>query len=121
MKAFGAEEKDRSCKIHARPAMFTKTIFDIGVNMLRETTQIFSAVVGGVDSYENDPYDATVRKGDEFSRRIARNVHIMLQEEFGMLRPIDPAGGSWGIEALTKEMAEKSGENSRKSNLLAVS
>lgn len=45
----------------------------------------------------------------------------MLQEEFGMLRPIDPAGGSWGIEALTKEMAEKSGENSRKSNLLAVS
>lgn len=87
--------------------MFTKTIFDIGVNMLRETTQIFSAVVGGVDSYENDPYDATVRKGDEFSRRIARNVHIMLQEEFGMLRPIDPAGGSWGIEALTKEMAEK--------------
>lgn len=52
MKAFGAEEKDRSCKIHARPAMFTKTIFDIGVNMLRETTQIFSAVVGGVDSYE---------------------------------------------------------------------
>ena len=107
MKAFGAEEKDRSCKIHARPAMFTKTIFDIGVNMLRETTQIFSAVVGGVDSYENDPYDATVRKGDEFSRRIARNVHIMLQEEFGMLRPIDPAGGSWGIEALTKEMAEK--------------
>ena len=106
MKAFGAEEKDRSCKIHARPAMFTKTIFDIGVNMLRETTQIFSAVVGGVDSYENDPYDATVRKGDEFSR-IARNVHIMLQEEFGMLRPIDPAGGSWGIEALTKEMAEK--------------
>lgn len=107
MKAFGAEEKDRSCKIHARPAMFTKTIFDIGVNMLRETTQIFSAVVGGVDSYENDPYDATVRKGDEFSRRIARNVHIMLQEEFGMLRPIDPAGGSWGIETLTKEMAEK--------------
>ena len=91
MKAFGAEEKDRSCKIHARPAMFTKTIFDIGVNMLRETTQIFSAVVGGVDSYENDPYDATVRKGDEFSRRIARNVHIMLQEEFGMLRPIRPA------------------------------
>ncbi|MFQ8790755.1 methylmalonyl-CoA mutase family protein [Dialister invisus] len=107
MKAFGARRKDRSCKIHARPAMFTKTIFDIGVNMLRETTQIFSAVVGGVDSYENDPYDATVRKGDEFSRRIARNVHIMLQEEFGMLRPIDPAGGSWGIEALTKEMAEK--------------
>lgn len=94
-------------KIHARPAFFTKTIFDAGVNMLRNTTEAFSAVVGGVDTYENSPYDDTVRKGDEFSRRIARNLQIMLQEEFGMLRPIDPAGGSWAIEALTKEMAEK--------------
>ncbi len=107
MQAFGAEEKDRSAKIHAKPAYFTKTVFDAGVNMLRNTTEIFSAVVGGVDTYENAPYDDTVRKGDEFSRRIARNVQIMLQEEFGMLRPIDPAGGSWGIEAVTKDMAEK--------------
>lgn len=107
MEAFGAEEEDRAMKIHARPALFTKTIFDAGVNMLRNTTEAFSAVVGGVDTYENAPYDDTVRKGDEFSRRIARNLQIMLQEEFGMLRPIDPAGGSWAIEALTKQMAEK--------------
>ena len=107
MKAFGAEEEDRSMKIHAKPAFFTKTIFDVGVNMLRNTTEAFSAVVGGVDTYENAPYDDTVRKGDEFSRRIARNLQIMLQEEFGMLRPIDAAGGSWAIEKLTKEMAEK--------------
>ncbi len=107
MAAFGAEEADRSMKIHAKPAFFTKTIFDVGVNMLRNTTQAFSAVVGGVDTYENAPYDDTVRKGDEFSRRIARNLQIMLQEEFGMLRPIDAAGGSWAIETLTKEMAEK--------------
>lgn len=106
MKAFGAEE-DCSMKIHAKPAFFTKTIFDVGVNMLRNTTEAFSAVVGGVDTYENAPYDDTVRKGDEFSRRIARNLQIMLQEEFGMLRPIDAAGGSWAIEKLTKEMAEK--------------
>ena len=107
MKAFGAEEEDRSMKIHAKPAFFTKTIFDVGVNMLRNTTEAFSAVVGGVDTYENAPYDDTVRKGDEFSRRIARNLQIMLQEEFGMLRPIDAAGGSWAIEKLTKEMAGK--------------
>lgn len=107
MEAFGAEVEDRAMKIHARPALFTKTIFDIGVNMLRNTTQAFSAVVGGVDTYENAPYDDTVRKGDVFSRRIARNLQIMLQEEFGMLRPIDPSGGSWAIESLTKQMAEK--------------
>lgn len=107
MAAFGAEEADRSMKIHAKPAYFTKTIFDVGVNMLRNTTEAFSAVVGGVDTYENAPYDDTVRKGDEFSRRIARNLQIMLQEEFGMLRPIDPSGGSWAMEALSKELAEK--------------
>lgn len=107
MKAFGAEEADRSCRIHSRPAYFYRTIFDAGVNMLRNTTAMFSAVVGGVDTYENEPYDETVRKGDEFSRRIARNAHIILQEEFGMLRPIDPAGGSWALEHLTKEMAGK--------------
>lgn len=107
MKAFGAEEADRSMRIHAKPAFFTKTVFDVGVNMLRNTTEAFSAVVGGVDTYENAPYDDTIRKGDEFSRRIARNLQIMLQEEFGMLRPIDAAGGSWAIESLTKEMAEK--------------
>ena len=107
MAAFGAEEEDRSMKIHEKPAFFTKTIFDVGVNMLRNTTEAFSAVVGGVDTYENAPYDDTVRKGDEFSRRIARNLQIMLQEEFGMLRPIDAAGGSWAIEKLTAQMAEK--------------
>ena len=49
MEAFGADEEDRAMKIHARPAFFTKTIFDAGVNMLRNTTEAFSAVVGGVD------------------------------------------------------------------------
>ena len=114
MAAFGAEEADRAMKIHARPALFTKTIFDPGVNMLRTTTEAFSAVVGGVDTYENTPYDETVRKGDAFSRRIARNLQIMLQEEFGMLRPIDPAGGSWALEALTKELTEKIWEEFQK-------
>lgn len=63
MKAFGAKEADRSCRIHSRPAYFYRTIFDAGVNMLRNTTAMFSAVVGGVDTYENEPYDETVRKG----------------------------------------------------------
>lgn len=120
MKAFGAEEEDRSMKIHAKPAFFTKTIFDVGVNMLRNTTEAFSAVVGGVDTYENAPYDDTVRKGDEFSRRIARNLQIMLQEEFGMLRPIDAAGGSWAIENSPKRWQKRSGLNSRRSNLWAA-
>lgn len=107
MEAFGLEEKDRAIKVHGRSARFTKTVIDPYVNMLRNTTQTFSSVVGGVNTYENPPFDELIRKGDVFSRRIARNLHVMLQEEFGMLCPIDAAGGSWAVESLTKQIADK--------------
>ncbi|MDO4179083.1 MAG: acyl-CoA mutase large subunit family protein [Phascolarctobacterium sp.] len=107
MEGFGAEVSDRAINIHGRSARFTKTVIDPYVNMLRNTTQTFSAVVGGVATYENPPFDELIRKGDVFSRRIARNLHIMLQEEFGMMCPVDAAGGSWAVETLTKQMIEK--------------
>ena len=105
--AFGGRAEAQKMRIHARPALFFKTIYDPYVNMLRNTTEIFSGVVGGIDSFESAPFDEPIRKGDEFSRRIARNVQIMLQEEFGLLQPIDPAGGSWAVETLTRQMKEK--------------
>ncbi|MBF1686304.1 MAG: acyl-CoA mutase large subunit family protein [Selenomonas sp.] len=105
--AFGGSAEAQKMRIHARPALFFKTIYDPYVNMLRNTTEIFSGVVGGIDSFESAPFDEPIRKGDEFSRRIARNVQIMLQEEFGLLQPIDPAGGSWAVETLTGQMKEK--------------
>lgn len=105
--AFGGNEESQKMHIHGRPAKFFKTVYDPYVNMLRDTTELFSGVVGGVDSFENSNFDEPVRKGDEFSRRIARNMQIILQEEFGLLQPIDPAGGSWAVETLTKEIREK--------------
>ena len=107
VKAFGGGEEAQRIHVHAKPALFFKTVYDPYVNMLRNTTEIFSAVVGGLDSFENAPFDEPIRKGDEFSRRIARNVQIILQEEFGLLQPIDPAGGSWAVETLTKQVKEK--------------
>ena len=107
VKAFGGNEESQKMHIHGRPAKFFKTVYDPYVNMLRDTTELFSGVVGGVDSFENSTFDEPVRKGDEFSRRIARNMQIILQEEFGLLQPIDPAGGSWAVETLTKEIKEK--------------
>ena len=107
VEAFGGSQEAQRMHIHARPALFFKTVYDPYVNMLRNTTEIFSGVVGGVDSFESSPFDEPIRKGDEFSRRIARNVQIILQEEFGLLQPIDPAGGSWAVETLTKQMKEK--------------
>ncbi len=107
VKAFGGSEDAQKMHIHGRPAKFFKTVYDPYVNMLRDTTELFSGVVGGVDSFENSTFDEPVRKGDEFSRRIARNMQIILQEEFGLLQPIDPAGGSWAVETLTKQIREK--------------
>jgi len=107
MQSFGAEQEDRSIVVHGRNARFTKTVIDPYVNMLRQTTQTFSSVVGGVATFENAPFDQLIRKGDVFSRRIARNLHVMLQEEFGMMCPVDAAGGSWAVETLTKQIVEK--------------
>ena len=107
IKAFGGEEADGAMHVHGRPALFFKTVFDPYVNMLRNTTEIFSGVVGGIDSYESSVFDEPIRKGDVFSRRIARNMQIMLQDEFGLTQPIDPSGGSWAVESLTKQIKEK--------------
>lgn len=107
VEAFGGDKDSQKMKIHGRPSYFFKTVYDPYVNMLRNTTEMFSGVVGGIDTFESAPFDEPIRKGDEFSRRIARNLQIMLQSEFGLMQPIDPAGGSWAVETLTKQVKEK--------------
>ena len=86
---------------------FTKTVYDPYVNLLRNTTQAFSGVVGGLNSLEVSPFDQPIRKSDEFSRRIARNIQVMLQTEFELRQPVDPVGGSWYVETLAAELCEK--------------
>lgn len=108
--AYGEESATCAANIHARTSYFTKTIYDPYVNLLRATTESFAGAVGGVDSMYIAPLDEIVGRGDEFSRRISRNIQIMLQQECNLLQPIDPAGGSWYIESITKELAEKAWE-----------
>ena len=105
----GGEPDAESLKanVFARTSYFTKTIYDPYVNMLRNSTEAFSAVLGGVDGLTVGCFDEAIRPGDEFSRRTARNAQIMLQEEFHLREPIDPAGGSWYIESLTDSLAQK--------------
>ena len=107
MEAFGAEEADRAVHVHGRTSAFTKTVYDPYVNLLRNTTQAFSGVVGGLDSLEVSPFDQPIRKADDFSRRIARNIQVMLQTEFELRQPVDPVGGSWYVETLAAELCEK--------------
>lgn len=107
VEAFGGSLEAQKMNIHARTSLFTKTLYDPYVNMLRTTTEAFSGVVGGIESMQVACFDEAIRPSEEFSRRIARNTQVMLKNECNLLQPIDPAGGSWYIETLTHQVGEK--------------
>lgn len=107
LEAYGADEDLRKMTIHGRTSTFNQTIYDPYVNMLRTTTEAFSAIVGGVDSLHTNTFDESFKVPDLFSRRIARNTQIILSEESHLNQVIDPAGGSYYVECLTNEIAEK--------------
>lgn len=105
VKAYGGDAEAQKIDIYARTSKFTYTVNDPYVNVLRATTQAFSAVVGGIDEMEVAPFDDVIGASCEQSRRIARNQQIMMQNEFNLLQPVDPAGGSWYVEYLTNKVA----------------
>jgi methylmalonyl-CoA mutase len=107
VEAYGGNKESQKMTIHGVTSYFNQTMYDPYVNMLRTTTEAFSAVVGGVDSLQTNPFDETFGPADEFSRRIARNTQIILDEETQLDQLIDPAGGSYYVEKLTHEVAEK--------------
>lgn len=106
--AFGV--KPAPLFIHGRTSIFNKSVLDPHTNMLRATTEGFAGVIGGVDSMHVAAFDEPVRTPDEISTRIARNVHTILGEECGFSEVADAAGGSWYVESLTIELAQKAWE-----------
>lgn len=110
VEAFGGSEESRKIRVNAKTSVYNKTVYDPYVNMLRTATEAFSGVIGGCDSMTVSPFDEIMRKPDEFSTRIARNQQIILQEECNLADVIDPAGGSYFVETLTKELAGKAWE-----------
>ena len=105
VEAFGGGEDAQKMRIHGRTSAYTKTVYDPYVNLLRNTTEAFAGVVGGVNSLHVACFDEAVRPPQEFSRRVSRNLQILLQQEAHLTHPIDPAGGSWFVESLTDEVA----------------
>jgi len=104
----------KSVIIHSQTSQFLSTLYDPYVNMLRATTQAMSAVLGGCDILRVLPYNTAWKKGDDFSKRIARNVQLLLKEETYFEKVIDPSGGSYYIETLTNELGEKAWEKFKK-------
>jgi len=80
------------------------------VNMLRTTIACAAAALGGADAVTVLPFTWAMGKPDAFARRIARNTHLVLQEESSLGRVMDPAHGAWFVEKLTDELAHKSWE-----------
>jgi len=108
VEAFGV--KPSPLFIHGRSSTFNKSVLDPHTNMLRATSEGFAGVVGGVDSMHVAAFDEPARTPDEFSTRIARNIHVILAEECGFAEVADAAGGSWYVESLTIELAKKAWE-----------
>lgn len=99
----------KALKIHiiARPSHRNKTIYDYNTNMLRTTTEVMSAVLGGADTVINMPYDYIYHKTNDFGQRISRNQLIILKKESYFDAVSNPADGTYYIEAITKQLAEK--------------
>lgn len=95
------------CHIIAQPSKRNKTLYDFNVNLLRTTTECMSAILGGADSICNMPYDALYHKNNEFGDRIARNQLLVLKNESYFEKISNPAEGSYYIESLTQQFAEK--------------
>ncbi len=105
--AFGGSSEAKKVYLNVRTSKFNKTVIDPYVNLLRVTTEAFSGVLGGCNSMHVSPFDEAIGLPSEFSRRVARNVQIMLREEWNLNKIVDPAGGSWYVETITDQLAKK--------------
>ncbi|MEO1064007.1 MAG: methylmalonyl-CoA mutase family protein [Actinomycetota bacterium] len=105
-EACGVPAAGRAVALHARTAdrMFSRT--DPWVNLLRSTAACFAAAVGGADGMTVLPYDRAIGVAEGFGRRLARNTQVVLAEESHLARVVDPGGGSWYLEARTRQLAE---------------
>jgi methylmalonyl-CoA mutase len=96
--------------VHATTSLAMMSQRDPWVNMLRTTVAAFAAGVGGADTVQVHPFDIAIEGGfpgtaRSFARRIARNTQLLLLEESHLGQVLDPAGGSWFVEDLTRELA----------------
>ena len=76
-------------------------------NVIRTAYEAMSAVLGGTQSLHTNALDEAIALPTDFSARIARNTQLILQEETGVTKVVDPLAGSYYVESLTAELAEK--------------
>lgn len=99
--------------IHAETSHIYRSHIDMHSNMLRDTIAAMAAVSGGADAVTVYPYDFAVRMPSGFSRRMAKNIQLLLREEAYLHHIADISAGSYYIETLTQQLADAAWEQFR--------
>ncbi|MFN3209950.1 MAG: methylmalonyl-CoA mutase [Roseovarius sp.] len=111
MTEFGAKnDRSKMLRTHCQTSGVSLQEQDPYNNVVRTAYEAMSAVLGGTQSLHTNALDEAIALPTDFSARIARNTQLILQEETGVTAVVDPLAGSYYVESLTAELAEKAWE-----------
>jgi len=99
------DERSLMLRTHCQTSGVSLTARDPYNNIMRTTIEALAAALGGTQSLHTNSFDEALALPTEFSARIARNTQLVLQEETGITRVVDPLAGSYYLERLTAELA----------------
>jgi methylmalonyl-CoA mutase len=102
--------KSSMLRTHSQTSGWSLTEQDPYNNVVRTTIEAMAAVFGGTQSLHTNALDEAIGLPTEFSARIARNTQLIIQEESGITNVVDPWGGSYMMESLTQDIADKAWE-----------
>jgi methylmalonyl-CoA mutase len=112
MKPFNpADPRSLSLRTHCQTSGWSLTAQDVFNNVVRTALEAMAAVQGQTQSLHTNALDEALALPTDFSARIARNTQLFLQQETGATRMIDPWGGSFYVERLTADLANKAWEH----------
>ncbi|WP_448585692.1 methylmalonyl-CoA mutase [Thermaurantiacus sp.] len=108
MQGLGAKDpKSWMLRTHCQTSGVSLQEKDPYNNVIRTTVEALAAALGGTQSLHTNALDEAIALPTDFSARIARNTQLILQEETGITRVVDPLGGSYYVEALTQALADR--------------
>jgi len=108
MDGLGAkDERSKMLRTHCQTSGVSLQEQDPYNNVIRTTIEAMAATLGGTQSLHTNALDEAIALPTDFSARIARNTQIVLAEESGIAKVVDPLGGSYYVEALTSELVDR--------------
>ncbi len=102
-----ANPKSMSLRTHSQTSGWSLTAQDVYNNVVRTCVEAMAATQGHTQSLHTNAFDEALALPTDFSARIARNTQLFLQQESGTTKVIDPWGGSYYVERLTRELADR--------------